>query len=111
MPKNTSIRHYSTTLYGRIKQEAYSKYASKNKQQRYAEEFVLTDSLCEALLVSHHEKILRHYNLGFLVSRVHFCHRLRNFIHNYRSIFDVFFSDEAWFRLSGYISVHNYRMW
>ncbi len=43
---------------------------------------------------------------------LHFCHWLYYFIHNCYSILDyIFFSNEAWFHLSGYIYTHNYGVW
>ncbi len=44
--------------------------------------------------------------------RLHFRHWLYNFIHNRRNIHNyIFFSDDVWFHLSGFINPQNYRVW
>ncbi len=42
----------------------------------------------------------------------YFCRWLCNFIHNCHSVLSyIFFSNEAWFRLSSYINTQNFRVW
>lgn len=44
--------------------------------------------------------------------RMQYCHWFKTFIRNDISVLDkVFFSDEAWFHLSGYVNSQNYRIW
>lgn len=41
-----------------------------------------------------------------------FCRWFLNFTHRSRTVLDLcFFSDEAWFHLSGYVNSQNYRIW
>ncbi len=44
--------------------------------------------------------------------RIEFCNWLLHYVRNTRTVLDyVYFSDEAWFHLDGFVNAQNYRVW